>query len=198
MQHFLVPFEKVKNELLALTSPVDYFIGTDDEFVEIEGHKFQVLHTPGHSPSHISIITQDNVMVIGDVLMTNEEIEKAKLPYAMNFDIDFETKRKITNIKCDKYVFTHKGVRDNIIEEVEKNIEYIKSRANVILGYIEDGMSYDDIAAEVINCMNIKVHSRYAFFDIYGMIASYIQYLEESGKIEGYYENGYIRYRVLE
>ena len=199
IQHTGVAYEEVKDALVKMTSRVDVFITPWEKKINILGADFEIVHTPGHSPSHISIITPDNVMMAGDALMSKDEIVKTKIPYACNFAVDFESKRKIAAMKCDKYIISHRGICDSesIADEVEANIEYLKSRAEIIHGYIEDGMCFDDIAAAVLTLMNIKVANRYYFFDLHGMVKPYVQYLEECGEIQAYYEKGYIRYTVL-
>lgn len=197
MQHTLVPYDDViQKALRCMSSTVHHFIEPGKRSVDICGHKFGIVHTPGHSLSHIAIVTPDNVGMIGDALMTENEIVKTKIPYASNFAVDFATKRSLPDMNCDKYIISHRGIREELEYEIEANIKYLKGRADVVLSYIEDGMCFDDIAAAVINCMNIKIGNRYYFFDIHGMIMPYVQYLEESGKITGYYEKGYVRYRV--
>lgn len=195
----LLPYnEEMKKTFSYMTTHVDEFISHDAKYILVCGRRFDIIHTPGHSVSHISVITEDNVCVVGDVIMTENEITKTKIPYACNFGIDFASKRKLLELDCDKYIIAHRGVRNDIKDEVEANINYLKYRADVVLSYIEDGMCYDEIAAAVINCMNIKIHSRFIFSDIHGMIMPYVQYLEESGKIEARYEKGYMRYYVTD
>lgn len=201
MQHSLVPFDSTIEEALkCMKSRVDVFIDPGAEIVDICGVPFRIVHTPGHSLSHISIITPDNIGMLGDALMTENEIVKTKIPYASNFAVDFASKRKLLSLNCDRYIISHRGVRSGweLEREIEANINYLKTRADVVLSYIEDGMCFDDIAAAVITCMNIKIGNRYYFFDIHSMIMPYVQYLEESGKVETYYEKGYVRYRVAE
>ncbi|MEA4971581.1 MAG: MBL fold metallo-hydrolase [Candidatus Metalachnospira sp.] len=196
--HSTVAYEEIKEPSKSMRSKVDYFIDPKADEIDICGEKFGIIHSPGHSMSHISIITPDNVIMVGDALMSDNEIVKAKIPYACNFAIDFRSKRMLAELNCDKYIISHRGIRDDIKEEVEFNINYLKSRAEVVLSYIEDGMCFDDIAAAVINCMNIKVGSRYYFFDIHGMIMPYVQYLEETGRVRAYYQKGYVRYEVTD
>lgn len=196
--HSVVALEEIKDSIKSMQSRVDYFIDSKTDKINICGEVFQIIHTPGHSISHISVITPDNVIMVGDALMSNNEIVKTKIPYACNFAIDFRSKRMLAELDCDKYIISHRGIRDDIKDEVEFNIEYLKSRSEVVLSYIEDGMCFDDIAAAVINCMNIKVGNRYYFFDIHGMIMPYVQYLEETGKVRAYYQKGYVRYEVTD
>ena len=199
IQHSPAPYNEVmQTALRSMKSPVHHFIEAGKRSVEICGHKFGIVHTPGHSISHIAIITPDNVGMVGDAIMTENEIVKTKIPYAANFAVDFASKMKLLELNCDRYIIAHRGIRDELEHEVNFNIKYLKDRADVVLSYIEDGMCFDDIAAAVINCMNIKIGNRYYFSDIHGMIMPYVQYLEESGKITGYYEKGYVRYRVTD
>lgn len=201
MQHSLVPFDStIERALECMKSSVDVFIDPEARSLEICGAKFRIIHTPGHSMSHISMITQDNIGMLGDALMTENEIVKTKIPYASNFAVDFASKRKLLDLNCDRYIISHRGVRSGweLEREVEANINYLKTRAEVVLSYIDDGMCFDDIAAAVVTCMNIKISNRYYFFDIHGMIMPYVQYLEETGRVETYYEKGYVRYRVVE
>ncbi len=197
-QRSLVPFNAISDALEHMTSCVHEFIPPDKDSIDVCGAEFGIVHTPGHSMSHISIITEDNVAMVGDALMTYEEIEKTKIPYAMNFDIDFRSKARLLTLECDKYIISHRGIRDDLKYDVEKNIEYLKHRAEVVLSYIEDGMTYDDIVAAVITCMNIKASDRFYFSDIYGMVMPYVQYLEENGFVETWYDKGYVRYKVTD
>ncbi len=198
MQRSLVPMKAVEEEFAHMTSCVHEFIPEDAASIDVFGAKFGIVHTPGHSISHIAIITEDNVAMVGDALMTYDEIVKTKIPYAMNFTVDFESKKKLLTLNCDKYIISYRGVRDDLKYDIEKDIEYVKDRAEVMLGYIEDGITYDDILAAVITCMNIKIGNRYYFSEIYSMTMPYVQYLEETGRLEAYYDKGHIRYRVID
>ncbi|MDD5945500.1 MAG: MBL fold metallo-hydrolase [Clostridia bacterium] len=195
----LLPYnDEIKKTYACMTSCVHEFIDPDAEYIEICGKRFGIVHTPGHSSAHITIITEDNVAMAGDVLMTENEIVKTKIPYAANFAIDFRSKRKLASLNCDKYIISHRGIREDIEHEVEANINYLKGRAEVVLSYIEDGMTYDDIVAAVINCMNIKVTNRFYFSDIHGMVMPYVQYLEETGRVYAEFDKGYVRYTVID
>ena len=200
MQHSLSPYGAIKSALECMMGEVDEYISPEADSVDICGKTFGILHTPGHSMSHIAIVTPDNIGMLGDALMTENEIVKTKIPYASNFAVDFASKRRLLSLNCDRYIISHRGVRSGweLEREVEANINYLKERVDVVLSYIDEGMCFDDIAAAVITCMNIKIGNRYIFGDIHAMIMPYVQYLEETGKIEGRYEDGYIRYSVVE
>ncbi len=189
-----LPFKEIENIADCLINNVNVFIKPNENSIEVYGKKFDIIHTPGHSKSHIVIITPDNIAMLGDAVMTTDEIEKTKIPYAANFLVDFDTKKKLLSLNCDKYIISHKGIRDDISYDVNNNIDYIQRRAKAILSCIKQNMSYDDIVASVIKNMSINIDSRFTFSDIYGMIAPYVQYLEETERLKVIYDNGYIRY----
>ena len=115
--------------------------------------------------------------------------------------MDFASKRRLLSLNCDRYIISHRGVRSGweLEREVEANINYLKERKPTSCSAtLTKECAFDDIAAAVITCMNIKIGNRYIFGDIHAMIMPYVQYLEETGKIEGRYEDGYIRYSVVE
>lgn len=174
--------------------PTDYIPEGETE-LEICGRKFGILHTPGHSRSHIAILTEDNVAMIGDAIMTEQVLRHSKLPYAENIAVDFRTKRKLAALRCDRYILSHKGVLDDLREIAEQNISHYIKRAEAVASCVQDGMSFDDIAAAVIMDMHIHIRTRFDFSDICVMITPFVQYLEEIGRIEAWYENGYLRYR---
>ena len=78
--------------------------------LEIEGEKFQVISTPGHSTGHISVITPDNVCFIGDVLMHERLASHAKLPYMFRTAQAIESMKKVNLLNCDHYVLSHSGL----------------------------------------------------------------------------------------
>ena len=79
-------------------------------FLEIEGNKFQIISTPGHSTDHISVITPDNICFIGDVLMHERLASHAKLPYMFRTAQAIESMKKVNSLNCDYYVPAHTGL----------------------------------------------------------------------------------------
>lgn len=190
-----MPFQEMYPLLARMEAlPTDYIPEGETE-IEICGSKFGILHTPGHSRSHIAVITEDNVAMVGDAVMTGQVLRHSKLPYAENIAVDFRTKRRLADLQCDRYILSHKGVLDDLRQDIEQNIAHYIKRAEAVAECVQDGMSFDDIAAAVIMEMHIHIHTHFDYVDIHGMIAPYVQYLEEIGRLETWYEKGYLRYR---
>src|SRR5690606_21781093 len=82
----------------------DVYITENHKELDFCGVNFKILHTPGHSPSHICITTPDNVCYIADGLVSYEVIETAKVPYDFIMTEALKSKEKLLTLNCDKYI----------------------------------------------------------------------------------------------
>jgi hydroxyacylglutathione hydrolase len=176
----------------------DIMISDNQDKIYVCGIKFKVLHTPGHSPAHICIITPDNVAYVGDALISNEVMKGAKMPYAFILSEDLKSKAKLYGLKCCKYVVAHKGMYDDITKLITDNIDFYSNRAARIYDIIDGAMTMEDIMKAVIKDFNIHVRSVYKYALIERMLRSYVEYLNETERIELIMDNGFLKYTKVQ
>lgn len=173
----------------------DIMIFDDQDKICVCGIKFKIIHTPGHSPAHICIITPDDVAYVGDTLISYEVMQGAKMPYAFILREDLKSKAKLYNLKCSKYVVAHMGIYDDITKLITDNIEFFKNRSERIYDFIDGAMTMEQIMKAALKNFNIhaKTIARYAILE--RMLRSYVEYLNEIGKITLIMEDGFLKYR---
>jgi hydroxyacylglutathione hydrolase len=177
----------------------DIMILDEENKIYICGIKFKIIHTPGHSPAHICIITPDDVAYLGDALISYEVMEGSKMPYAFILREDLKSKEKLYELKCSKYVVAHKGIYNDITTLITDNVNFYKSRAVRVSAIINSPMTMEDIFKAVIKSFNINVNTRYKYALIERMLRSYVEYLNETGIIELNMEDGFLKYsKVLQ
>ncbi|MCY6483610.1 MBL fold metallo-hydrolase [Clostridium aestuarii] len=172
----------------------DIIIADNQDSIYVHGIKFKILHTPGHSPAHICIITPDDVAYVGDALISYEVMEGAKMPYAFILKEDLKSKKKLYELKCSKYIVAHKGLYNDITKLIADNIEFYKNRATKIYNLIDGAMTIEDIMKSVIKNWNISVKNIYKYEAIERILRPYIQYLNETGMIELILQDGFLKY----
>ena len=172
----------------------DIMIMDNQDSIIMRGIKFEILHTPGHSPAHICITTPDDVVYLADSLISYEVMRGAKMPYAYILSEDLLSKSKLYDIKGSKYIVAHKGIYDDITKLITDNIGFYKERADRISRLIGVDMTLDDIFKVVINNFNIDVNNRYKYALIKRMLNSYVEYLNEIGMIVLKMDNGLLKY----
>jgi hydroxyacylglutathione hydrolase len=172
----------------------DIMIYDNQHSITVCGIEFKILHTPGHSPAHICIVTPDDVAYLGDTLISYEVMRGAKMPYAYILSEDLKSKLKLYDLKHSKYVVAHKGMYDDITNLITDNINFYKNRASAIYAIIDGAMTMEDILKAVIKNFNIHVKSRYRHSIIERMLNSYVEYLNETGDIVLNMDKGFLKY----
>lgn len=185
---------EVKEHFGHMVCKTDIMILNDQNTVCVCDVEFKILHTPGHSPAHICIITPDDVAYLGDCLISYEVMEGAKMPYAYILTEDLKSKRKLYDLRYSKYIVAHKGMYDDIIKLISDNINFYKNRAEKICDAIEGSMTMEDIMKSIIKNFKIRVNDKYKYTLIERMLKSYVEYLNEIGIIKLNMDNGFLKY----
>lgn len=184
----------VKEHYGHMVCKTDIIIEEGQESITLFGADFKIIHTPGHSPAHICIITPDDAAYLGDCLISYEVMEGAKMPYAYILSEDMKSKAKLYDLNCSKYVVAHKGIYDNIKKLIDDNMDFYESRAMRIYEVIDGAMTMEDIMKAVIKSFNIRVTNPYRYAFIQRMLTSYVEYLYEIEKLKLIMDNGFLKY----
>ncbi len=162
----------------------DVIISADDTELNFCGAKFGILQLPGHSAGHIGIITPDGVAYLGDCLISRSEIESAKLPTSMFIARDLESKRKLYELHCPKYIVAHKEVLDDITGLIGENIRFIEDKAQEMLDCLQEGMTFDQWLYEFCRRENIRTHNQLKYSIVERNFSNFAGWMEDEGMVE--------------
>jgi len=172
----------------------DVFISDKQSEINFCGADFKIMHTPGHSPSHICLTTPDNVGYVGDALISYEMIESAKIPFGFVLLEDLKSKDKLLSLDCDKYIIAHKGIYEDITNLIADNIKFYISRAEETLEFIDGKMTMGEITKAAVKNFHVRVNNIYKYDLIARMLRAYVDYLYETGKIRLVIDKGFRKY----
>jgi glyoxylase-like metal-dependent hydrolase (beta-lactamase superfamily II) len=167
----------------SMVCKTDRKIGPDDTYVDIDGHKFEIVRLYGHTFFHIGIITPDDVFYVGDCLMSEEEIANSKLAYMIDVGLDLQSKEIVRNRKCKKYILAHSGVYDDVDRIIDLNIQNLESQAGLLIDIINRPMSMSEIVQEGIKKLNITKTVK-TFIVTERILTAFVEYLFYSGIIK--------------
>jgi len=91
----------------------------DNDTVELEGVNLRVLHTPGHTPGGISLVTQ-NVVFSGDTLFCRS-VGRTDFPGADEGQLFASIRTKLFTLPDDTLVYPGHGPSTTIGEEKQEN-----------------------------------------------------------------------------
>lgn len=161
----------------------DIILPDADSELELLGVPLRIIHTPGHSPSHICIITPDNVCHVGDVLLS-PEMYYAKLPYSMDIATDLASKERLRTLGCDLYIASHRGILPNIDNSVDANRELFLLRAGEILSAIHKPMTFSEVTAAVYQMYSLFSRSPRRAQSFERNIRFFMEFLLDEGRLE--------------
>ncbi|MBF4692100.1 MBL fold metallo-hydrolase [Fusibacter ferrireducens] len=190
--------KSVRGHFETMITETDILIDPEDECIEMGGAIFKIIPTPGHSPAHISIITPDDVVYVGDTLISYEVMQGAKMPYAFILSVDFMSKKKLAKLNCEHFIVAHKGIYSNIENLVNDNIAFYKQRAQRVYDVVHKPMTLEEILRAVIREFNINVRSIHKQRVINRMMCSFVDYLIEIEQLKAEIDNGFIKYHQTE
>lgn len=132
--------------LSGLIGPVDRLIGAEETGIRWCGAEFGILHTPGHSPDHICVITPDGVCCLGDALMSGDQLAHVRLPYAFDVGLDLAAKRSLAELDCPAYVLAHRGVETGPLGPlIEENLAAVERVLAVMEAQVTRPMLADEV-----------------------------------------------------
>jgi glyoxylase-like metal-dependent hydrolase (beta-lactamase superfamily II) len=172
----------------------DILVTEDQTKIYVCDIKFKIMHTPGHSPAHMCIITPDDVAYLGDTLISFDVMSGAKMPYAYILTEDLKSKEKLYDMDCSKYVVAHKGIYDNITRLIYDNITFYKNRAKMVYDALEGSMTKEELFKAVFKAFNIHINNKPRYAVIERMFSSFLDYLQDTGMVRTVMDDGFIKY----
>jgi len=112
----------------------------DDELIEFGQTRMQVLHTPGHTPGHLSFyFPEEKVLFTGDLDMVKFG------PYygdkASSIDATIKSLERLAAIEAETYLSAHgrEGVFDGDPEHLRRYLNVIYKREDALLDFLATG-----------------------------------------------------------
>lgn len=173
----------------------DRIILPGEESITFCGADFSIVPTPGHTVDHICIRTPDNVLYLGDAMMTGRTLHHSKFPYAFCVADYLESMRKMRTEPADKFIVAHFGVYDEILPLVDMEARFFAERMVDLLDLVGEYTTPKLLASAICRQYRIDAGDLRDLSYFESSALSYINYLRELGYLEAYIADNQIRYR---
>lgn len=187
--------DKVKTHYGHMIMTVDRPIKPNENRITICDVDFEIFHTKGHSPDHIAIRTPDDVVYLGDALVSEKVLKSSKLPYAFILSQAMTTMQELKALKATYYIVSHHDVYTEIETLVDINLAYYHDKALAVLDFVDSPKTVEQLMQEVSSAWHIGVKSVDKFLVVEKMLRSYVEYLSEKGFVEAFIDQGYLKYK---
>ncbi len=192
-----------RTDVLATTYPYmllqpDQVLGAQDSSISIRGARFRMLRLPGHAHEHIGFVTPDGVAYLGDLLLSDDEFQKMRLPFHQSWGDVLRSIEVIQNSHYNAYVLAHNAVCTDIRPVAKHNLEQLRSYAAVVASLVGAQTGQAELFARTAKHFRIDLHSmdRVHIYD--RIFHSIVTYLEETGLLECTFADTELCYRPTE
>lgn len=169
--------------------------------LEFEKQKFKIIKLPGHSRSHIGVLTEDKVLYGGDSMLAPSLIEQIKIPYFYDIEKFRESVKKIKNLykknEMDIFVPSHgKIIEKDFSKAVKLNLDKVENLLNLTLELLEDGaLSLEMIIKKLNKKFNITEGIPNHFITR-ACVMSFLSYFIEENKIKTIFKDNLLHYKL--
>lgn len=163
----------------------DRVLRETDTSLELDGRTFGILPLPGHSAGHLGFVTPDGAAYVGDCLISQSEIDGAKLPTSMFIARDLESKAYLKTTDYPVYILAHKEVvrREALEGLIDRNIDFIQRKRAELLEVLEDGMTFSEWIGAFCQRENVRTHNELKFSIVERNFSNFISWLTDSGAV---------------
>lgn len=173
--------------------PTRYFPVTelrDTAPIEIEGERFEVIFTPGHTKGHLSFVSPDGVCCVGDTFMSERPLLLSKIPFFEDVDRAIESMELIRSTNYPLYLLCHEDVleRKALDRLIDLNIEKELELYRMILDYVKAPMEIEEMVTGFMkDSCGIRNSFILGFEGYRGTVKSRVRALDYAGelKLEG-------------
>lgn len=163
----------------------DRVLRETDTSLELDGRTFGILPLPGHSAGHLGFVTPDGAAYVGDCLISQSEIDGAKLPTSMFIAKDLESKAYLKTTDYPVYILAHKEVvrREALEGLIDRNIGFIQRKRAELLEVLEDGMTFSEWIGAFCQRENVRTHNELKFSIVERNFSNFVSWLTDSGAV---------------
>ena len=173
----------------------DRIILPTEDRITFYGATFDIIHTPGHTVDHICTRTPDNVLYLGDAMMTGRTLHHSKFPFAFCVRDYLDSMRKMRTEPADKFIVAHYGIYDEILPLVDMEARFFAERMVDLLDLVDGPTTPAKMAADICRTYHIDAGDLRNLSYFATSSLSYINYLRGLGYLEAYIEDNQIFYR---
>lgn len=155
----------------------------------------QIIPLPGHSWDMVGFRTVDDIVYLADCLSSRETLEKYQISFLTDVQSYLTTLEAIQNIKAKRFIPAHAEPVEDIVPLAKLNIQKVNEIADAIEQICTEPVSFESILKKLFDKYQlVMTFEQYAL--VGSTIRSYLTWLKEQGRLQAYFENNILLWRV--
>lgn len=182
------------HKTLGTAFDADVLFDWDVKSLEVEGVTFGIEQLPGHAAEHIGIVTPDNVIYLGDVVLDENMVKHLRLPYCTCLEPDLESLEHIMNMQYDRYILAHNAIYDEIYEIAKLNRDNLLEKADLVESLCDEYITLDGMVKKLLLQTGGDLDNKRTVSGTRYNLAIFVTYLDDLGRLENRAHDGALEY----
>lgn len=178
----------------------NYFYAISAEADDIENSELppgiEYVEIGGHCISHICIKTKDDIIFVGDAVVSKETVEKHPLIYEYEIGAYLESLDKVEKIKASLYIPYHAEPVKNIKRLIKINRQNVYDNMETIKKICLTPRALDEIISAFFNEKGLRL-SLYKYAVEGGVVRTYVTYLYNKGELVTENIDNFIKWKTV-
>lgn len=173
----------------------DRTFSPQERSVSFGGETFGLLPLPGHTPGHTGIVTPDDILYVGDTIVSQETLDHIRIPSVFCWEEDLASKELLLTASHSGFLLAHSGYYDDITVLTEKNLCYQREFAAGILALLHTPMPLCQFEKVVWQNRNINCRTMLGIAKFRRNLRCAVEYLVSCGAVSVTFQDGVTLYR---
>jgi glyoxylase-like metal-dependent hydrolase (beta-lactamase superfamily II) len=143
------------------------------EMVETEHYRFQVIHTPGHSPDHICLYEPDEGWLFSGDLYIGGRDRALRADY--NICVIIDSLKEIAPLEVSRLFPGSGTVRENPSKDLLQKIDYLEETGRRVRELYQRGLNPRQIARRIFGPELLIAYITLGHFSGKGLVESYLR-----------------------
>ncbi len=186
------PLEALQNKFLQ-AAPTESVLRVEPGPLQAAGAALELIDLAGHSPGMVGVRTPDDVLFLGDGLLSAETAEKHRILYHFNLGRMLDTLDRIRTLQATHTVLSHGGLCTELAALAEDNRSRLEAVNGTILRLTERPQGREALLEQVLAAFGLNPPLPLYYLNL-GTLSSHLAWLCSQGLLEARMEAGGARY----
>jgi len=189
------PLEALQNKFLQ-AAPTESVNRVTPGLLNIEGAALELIDLAGHSPAMVGIRTPDNVVFLGDGLISSETPTRHKILYHFNLGGMFDSLSRIETLEAEAFVLAHGGLCSDVAATVEDNRARLLAFNDRIIAFAREPIGRETLLEKLLADYALTPPLPLYYLNL-GILSSHLAWLSHEARIEAVMTENGVRYKSL-
>ena len=161
------------------------------------GEDFEYLPLSGHTPGHMGLRTPDDVVFVGDCVMTEEMMERLPIFFLTDVSEQWASLERLGETPGEIFVPSHGAILEELSSALERNSSILQESIENLCNFLQTPRSREEVVAHTIRRYALPMNSS-QYYLLSATLSAFLAELHNSRRINSKVIDGIMKFYQAE